>query len=88
MHKDEPLRPWRPTPGRLVAREASTLGGKVYVLHTYSNGARWAIIQHDTMIRATRIAPGGRVSDAGHEFRRPLGSDRTLPSGAQGEEEK
>lgn len=85
MHS--PLRPLRPTRGVLTHREWARLPGKIYILHHYSNGASWMIIQDDQRIRATRISPGGSVSDEGHEFRRPLGSDRTLPSGAQPREE-
>jgi hypothetical protein len=59
---------------RLAKREFATLGGKVYVTHTYSNGVKVFIMQTVKQITAVRIPPnGGAVSS--HHFCRPVLAD-------------
>lgn len=55
---------------RLVKREFATLGGKVYVTHTYSSGVKVFIMRTHLQVTSVRVPPGkGEIRS--HHFRRP-----------------
>lgn len=55
---------------KLIKREFATLGGKIYVTHTYSNGVKVFIMQTLAQVTSVRVPPGkGEIRS--HHFRRP-----------------